>query len=96
MVAFICDKGAMHMDPNEGWYQDPQTDCIEDKKQILAYCKKVYPSLDVTNIVETLEHAVIKGWCPLGEAKCDQPQKFSVRPYRSVNSSRGKLGIRLN
>ena len=82
MVAFVCDMGAMHMDPNEGWYPDPNTDCIEDKEAILDYCKAVYPALDVTNIVETLEHVLIKGWCPLGQANCDSPQKYKIRPYR--------------
>lgn len=85
MVAFVCNKGAMHMDPDKGWYSDPNTDCLESKEDILDYCKSVYPSLDITNIVETSEHEVIKGWCPVGRSGCSAPETFKVRPFRFVD-----------
>lgn len=85
MVAFVCNKGAMHMDPDMGWTSDPFTDCMESKQAILNYCNRTYPSLDITNIVETSDHMIIKGWCPLDQPHC-QEETFEVRPYRSVAS----------
>lgn len=83
MVAFVCDKGAMHMDPDLSWHTDPNTSCLDEKRSILEYCKQVYPSLDVTNIVEASESVTIRGWCPLGQKDCESPQTFLVQPYRS-------------
>jgi len=83
MVAFICGKGAMHTDPDLGWTSDRNTDCVENKEAILDYCKKAYPLLDVTNIVETSEFQHVKGWCPIGNKEaCKSPEAFKVRPYR--------------
>ena len=36
----MCNKPAMHRVVN-GWEPDYDTDCIEDPKDILNYCKKV-------------------------------------------------------
>lgn len=85
MVAFVCNKGAMHMDPKDGWYSDSRTDCLESKDNILNYCKTVYPSLEITNIVETSDLMTIKGWCPLGDKDCSAAETFKVRPYRYNN-----------
>lgn len=82
MVAFVCNKGAMHMDPTVGWSADSHVDCLGTKQQILDYCKLMYPQLDVQNIVETTESMIIKGWCPLGTPKCSEPDTFRVQPYR--------------
>lgn len=84
MVAFVCNKGAMHMDPKDGWYSDSRTDCLESKDNILNYCKTVYPSLEITNIVETSDLMTIKGWCPLGDKDCSAAETFKVRPYRCL------------
>ena len=71
----------MHMDKGVGWVSDHTTDCMEGKDEILDYCKKMYPSLGITNIVESSEHKHIKGWCPLGKT-CTTLEAFKVRPYR--------------
>lgn len=84
-VAFVCDRGAMHMDTKSGWSSDSATDCMEGKDEILAYCKKMYPSLEITNIVESSEYKHIKGWCPLGKT-CSTLEAFKVRPYRYVET----------
>ncbi|KAF6029247.1 Appl [Bugula neritina] len=84
MVAFVCNKGAMHMDPTVGWSADSHVDCLGTKQQILDYCKLMYPQLDVQNIVETTESMIIKGWCPLGTPKCSEPDTFRVQPYRCL------------
>ena len=82
MVAFVCNKGAMHMDPSDGWYSDSRIDCLESKDNVLNYCKTVYPSLEITNIVESTDLMTIEGWCPLGKKDCSSPETFKVRPYR--------------
>lgn len=82
-VAFVCDRGAMHMDRGVGWVSDHSTDCMEGKDEILAYCKKMYPSLEITNIVESSEYKHIKGWCGIGKT-CNTMEAFKVRPYRQV------------
>ena len=63
------------------WVFDHSTDYMEGKNEILDCCKKMYPSLDITNIVESSEHKHIKGWCPLGKT-CTTLEAFKVRPYR--------------
>ena len=84
MVAFVCNKGAMHMDPDKSWTSDGEVDCLEDKQNILEYCKQLYPQLNIRNIVETTEHMIVKGWCPLGTKTfpCESPDTFKVQPYR--------------
>ena len=81
-VAFVCDMGAMHMHEDGSWMADPRTDCMEGKSEILAYCKKSYPTLDITNIVESSEEKRIAGWCSLGKSNCGSSEAFKVRPYR--------------
>ena len=70
----------MHEDGT--WLTDPKTDCMEGKSEILDYCKKMYPGLDITNIVESSEYKHIKGWCALGKADCGTSEAFKVRPFR--------------
>lgn len=82
MVAFVCDRGSMHMHKDSTWVSDSTTDCMEGKDEILAYCKKSYPTLAVTNIVEASEYSHIKGWCALGKSNCGTEEAFKVRPYR--------------
>lgn len=40
MVAFICNKPAMHRGVN-GWIKDEKTDCLDNAEDILNYCKTV-------------------------------------------------------
>ena len=42
MVAFICNKPAMHRVPS-GWVadDDPAKSCVKQPEEILEYCKKV-------------------------------------------------------
>lgn len=83
-VAFVCGRGAMHMKSEDSWISDPSSDCIEDKEEILKYCKKVYPNLFVTNIVESSSYQHITGWCSLGKKCIDSQEAFKVRAYRLV------------
>lgn len=82
-VAFVCGKGSMHMEHTGKWVSDSATDCIESKAEILKYCQKNYPTLDVTNIVESTKHVHIRGWCSLNK-QCDpkQTEAFKVQYYR--------------
>ncbi|XP_067937984.1 amyloid-beta precursor-like protein [Watersipora subatra] len=84
MVAFVCNKGAMHMDPTTGWTIDPFANCLEEKSSILAYCQRTYPGLDIRNVVETTNEMTIKGWCPLGTSDCKYPDTFTVQAYRCL------------
>lgn len=54
-VAITCDKVTRHVDINSGdWIADKNSTrlCTTDKTKILEYCKAVYPSKDVRNVVE--------------------------------------------
>ncbi|KAL9964038.1 hypothetical protein ACROYT_G027612 [Oculina patagonica] len=54
-VAISCDKVTRHVDVNTGdWVADKNSTrlCTTDKNEILKYCKAVYPSQDVRNVVE--------------------------------------------
>jgi len=44
---------------------------------------KVYPDLDINNIVEANHYARIGNWCKLGKKKCRGPAKM-VKPYRCL------------
>lgn len=72
----------MHMHEDATWESDPDTDCMEGKEKVLEYCKKMYPALEVTNIVESSDHKHIKGWCALGKSGCGSSEAFKVRPFR--------------
>lgn len=41
-VAFICNKPAMHMAPSGSWESDANVGCLNQPKEILDYCKKVF------------------------------------------------------
>lgn len=90
-VAFVCDRGTMHMHKDGSWAVDSKTDCMEGKENILKYCKTSYPALEITNIVESSEVKHIKGWCPLGKSRCGTGDTFKVRPYRLVSYKKDLL-----
>lgn len=81
MVAFVCGRPAMYRTPN-GWVKDDSTDCLVEPVDILNYCRKVYPTKDVRNIVEWNKMASIGQWCGFGHNKCHH--EFTVRPFRCL------------
>ncbi|XP_076438736.1 amyloid-beta precursor-like protein isoform X2 [Babylonia areolata] len=81
MVAFICGKPAMHREVNE-WVSDPDTrGCWLDKKPILEYCQKMYPSHNITNVVEASNLVTIPGWPSL---KGNSMHTHRLRPFRCI------------
>lgn len=81
MVAFKCDYPAMFL-TEDGWVKDPRTDCVDDAEDVLEFCKKVFPDMDVRNVVESAQLQVVNNWCKVGESNCDK--SFTVRPYRCL------------
>ncbi|CAG5120903.1 unnamed protein product, partial [Candidula unifasciata] len=80
MVAFICDRPAMHRAVN-GWIADKSTDCLTRVEDILAYCKTMYPEQNITNVVEASYLVTIPDW-PMVSADRKHPHR--VRPFRCL------------
>ncbi|XP_048483397.1 amyloid-beta-like protein isoform X2 [Plutella xylostella] len=91
-VAVLCEAGAtyhpQYMSTAGRWTPDLTTkphNCLKDKMEILDYCKKVYPSHDITNIVEASHYVKVSNWCKLGTgnaAKCKVTRW--VKPFRCL------------
>lgn len=91
-VAVLCEAaGTYHpqyMSAAGRWTPDLTTkphNCLKDKMEILDYCKKVYPSHDITNIVEASHYVKVSNWCKLGTsnaAKCKVTRW--VKPFRCL------------
>jgi amyloid beta A4 protein len=81
MVAFMCGYSARYLTEN-GWMKDNDTDCVDDVEDVLDFCRKNFPNLDVRNVVENNQEHMIDSWCMVGEANCDRT--FTVRPYRCL------------
>lgn len=83
MVAFICNKPAMHRVVN-GWEPDFTTDCLEDPQEILQYCKKVYPDHDVKNVIETSYGLEIPDWPKFSGPEPEKTGNHSVIPFKCL------------
>jgi amyloid beta A4 protein len=84
-VAINCGNIPFYIDLKTGaWVADSEgkTKCDKRKKQVLRYCKKKYPSLNITNIVEGSEKVNFNNWCKPGHAQCDEGKE--VIPYRCL------------
>ncbi|XP_060804245.1 amyloid-beta-like protein isoform X2 [Amyelois transitella] len=91
-VAVLCEAGStyhpQYMSSAGRWTPDLTTkphNCLKDKMEILDYCKKVYPSHDITNIVEASHYVKVSNWCKLGTgnaAKCKTTRW--VKPFRCL------------
>lgn len=70
------------------WQTDhsPSAYCTRDKREILNYCRKVYPSHDIQNIVEHSKHYKLDNWCKLGSKRRCRT-KLSIKPYRCLEGS---------
>lgn len=87
MVAVLCGHGKLvnkYLDDNRRWVTDSDSKsvCTKDKLEILEYCRKVYPSKDITNIVESSRYFKIDSWCKPGQKKCKA--SHWVKPYRCL------------
>ena len=86
-VAINCGKVPFHIDLKTGaWVADDENNTVCDgksKEDVKGYCQKVYPHINVTNIVESNEPVVFHNWCePLQTKKCDTVKE--VVPYRCL------------
>lgn len=81
MVAFLCNRPSMYL-TDHGWMKDDNTGCLRDPIDILNYCRKVFPNLDVRNVVESSDKVTIENWCGFGHSSCQR--QFTVRPFRCL------------
>ncbi|XP_014669092.1 PREDICTED: amyloid beta A4 protein-like [Priapulus caudatus] len=84
-IAMQCDFVNMHLDTTSGeWIPDKnnKSDCLTEKMDILEYCRKVYPNIDITNVVEAADSVKISNWCK-GEHKLCKWHHV-VKPYRCL------------
>nr|CAB3262577.1 uncharacterized protein LOC100180559 [Phallusia mammillata] len=69
-IAMQCGKNTQHRDVVTGqWLTDPSgnADCMSSASDMLAYCKKIYPTLDITNVLKETEKVGIMNWCSIGK-----------------------------
>lgn len=79
-IAVQCGQIAKHIDTKSGkWLHDENENkiCTSDIEELLKYCKKTYPNITITNIVEANENVTL---CE-GE---DCAVVHSVIPYRCL------------
>ncbi|XP_043204902.1 amyloid-beta-like protein [Amphibalanus amphitrite] len=87
-VAMVCDQPDhyhnQYMDSAGRWVSDldNKDGCLKNKEEILEYCKRVYPKLEITNIVESTHSFMVDDWCKLGHDKCQE--SYLVKPYRCL------------
>ncbi|CAI5456035.1 unnamed protein product [Caenorhabditis angaria] len=85
LVAFSCGYRNQYMLENGSWKTDENryASCFTGKMDILKYCKKAYPSLNITNIVEYSHEVSIDNWCREEGSPCHWTH--SVRPYQCID-----------
>ncbi|XP_017109076.2 amyloid-beta-like protein isoform X9 [Drosophila bipectinata] len=94
-IAVLCEAGQVYQPQylsEEGrWVTDltkktTGATCLRDKMDLLDYCKKAYPTRDITNIVESSHYQKIGGWCrqgALNAAKCKGSHRW-IKPFRCL------------
>uniref|UniRef100_A0A0N5ABF1 A4_EXTRA domain-containing protein n=1 Tax=Syphacia muris TaxID=451379 RepID=A0A0N5ABF1_9BILA len=84
LVAFQCGYRNQFIDSDGNWISDQYryATCMKGKLDILKYCKRAYPALQITNIVEYSHEVKINGWCKEEGSPCKW--QFTVRPYQCI------------
>lgn len=84
MVAFKCGYRNRYLDTHGNWVTDKEryAVCLKGKLDILKYCRKSYPELEVTNIVEDTHFHKIGDWCKEEGTPCKWTH--TVRPFRCI------------
>ncbi|XP_069796093.1 amyloid beta precursor like protein 2 isoform X2 [Narcine bancroftii] len=85
-IAMFCGKLNMFMDINTGtWEVDPSgtRSCLGTKDEILNYCTKVYPDLQISGVMESNQPTKIDNWCKRGKRKCSGHIHIVV-PFRCL------------
>ncbi|EGT30074.1 CBN-APL-1 protein [Caenorhabditis brenneri] len=85
MVAFSCGYRNQYMTEEGTWKTDDEryATCFSGKLDILKYCRKAYPSMNITNIVEYSHEVSISDWCREEGSPCKWTH--SVRPYHCID-----------
>ncbi|CAI2356815.1 unnamed protein product [Caenorhabditis sp. 36 PRJEB53466] len=85
MVAFSCGYRNQYMTEEGTWKTDDEryATCFSGKLDILKYCRKAYPSMNITNIVEYSHEVSISNWCREEGFPCKWTH--SVRPYHCID-----------
>lgn len=84
-VAIHCGHVPFHIDLKSGkWISDKESlaQCDTNKEDVKRYCQKVYPKLNISNIVEANDKVLFKNWCKVGSSECDTEKK--VVPFRCL------------
>jgi len=84
-VAINCDHVPFYIDLQTGaWVEDSEglELCDHNKEVVKKYCQKMYPKLNITNIVEANTPQKFNNWCRSGESQCTQAKE--VVPYRCL------------
>ncbi|VDM26265.1 unnamed protein product [Toxocara canis] len=84
LVAFECGFRNKFMGEDGTWVNDVNryATCQSGKLDILKYCRKAYPKLDITNIVEYSHETKIGSWCREEGKPCKWTH--TVRPYQCI------------
>uniref|UniRef100_F1KQX8 Beta-amyloid-like protein n=1 Tax=Ascaris suum TaxID=6253 RepID=F1KQX8_ASCSU len=84
LVAFECGFRNKFMAEDGTWVNDVNryATCQSGKLDILKYCRKAYPKLDITNIVEYSHETKIASWCREEGKPCKWTH--TVRPYQCI------------
>lgn len=85
LVAFECGFRNKFMAEDGTWQTDETryATCVSGKLDILKYCKKSYPKLNITNIVEYSHEVTIDKWCKEEGSPCKWSR--TVRPYHCID-----------
>lgn len=87
-VAINCGKVPFHIDLDTGaWVKDDTADSVCDqgnKDVVKSYCQKLYPKLNVTNIVEANDPVLFNNWCEPFPNENDCSTVKQAVPYRCL------------
>uniref|UniRef100_F6TDQ9 Amyloid beta like protein 1 n=1 Tax=Monodelphis domestica TaxID=13616 RepID=F6TDQ9_MONDO len=84
-VAGLCGRLTLHRDLRTGrWEPDPQRSrrCLRDPQHVLAYCRQVYPDLQIGRVEEASRPIPMERWC--GGARGTRCPHHVVIPYHCL------------
>ncbi|XP_019948270.1 amyloid beta precursor like protein 1 isoform X2 [Paralichthys olivaceus] len=85
-LAMFCGRQLLHMNLQTGqWEPDSwgQKGCLKEPSEILSYCQKMYPALQISHIEKSQRPVTINAWCKKGWGHC-QTHLFIVLPFRCL------------
>ncbi|XP_074048634.1 amyloid beta precursor like protein 1 isoform X2 [Macrotis lagotis] len=83
-VAGLCGRLTLHRDLRTGrWEPDPHSRrCLRDPQHVLAYCRQVYPDLQIGRVEEASRPIPMERWC--GGARGIRCPHHVVIPYHCL------------